>query len=113
MRNKYVIPDLAVVLLCDSRTSLANQQRRAARIAEFISEEEVNQFDTFKSKNFLPNALYLDQSRALTENFYSIALAFKERCEDKRRDTVAGKITAQSINYFIQQNEATFLKSQT
>ncbi len=99
---------MAVILLCDRKESRRNQKKRGGREILLPDKSEIEQFLTFKEKNFLPNALYLDQSRALTENFYLIAMAFRERCEDKGRCTLAGKITTESIDDFIQQNNSTF-----
>ncbi len=102
MKDKYVIPDLSVILLCDKKTSLERQRQRGN--IKKVDALELEWYYFFRKGDLIPNALYLDTtSMSMEEEFREVVAAIKERCEDKEF-SLADEITETSVSEFIKSN---------
>lgn len=108
MRDKYIVPDLSVVLLCGPSTASQRQIEREKKKkikSKPIDHQEVQWYYFFRDRDVLPNALYIDTEKETpSEQVKKVALAIKESCEDKNTEIMAKlaeRITPQSIDEFL------------
>ena len=103
MKDKYVVPDLSVILLCDLSASRKRQGGRLKR-SKKVDKREIGWYAFFQEQNVIPNALYIDTASIdLSQAFLMVVEAFKERCDDKggKQAEFAQKITSQSQKDFL------------
>ena len=103
MKDKYVVPDLSVILLCDQQTSRKRQRSRPKR-SKGVDPREIGWYYFFQQQKVIPNALYIDTiSTNHSNTFCTVIGAIKERCEDKggKHAEFAQKITPLSIENFL------------
>ncbi len=103
MKDKYVVPDLSVILLCDQQTSRKRQKSRSKRSKD-VDPREIGWYYFFQQQQVIPNAIYIDTISTNHSNaFCTVINAIKERCEDKggKHAEFAQKITPLSIEHFL------------